>query len=152
MIQDSIITKQRHERFIKKVCETGVVWGLKNNDGLATSSSNEYEDNDGEPIGLICFWSEKALAKSCIKDDWNDYEPVEISLSDFIENWSIGMSNDGLLIGSNFDQNMFGFEVNPFELILDLSKELNNQKREIKLEKYRHINELTDEIEKIINV
>ncbi len=151
MIQDSIITKQRHERFIKKVCETGVVWGLENNEGLATSSSVEYEDNDGEPIGLICFWSEKALAKSCVKDDWNDYEPVEISLSDFIENWCIGMSNDGLLIGSNFDQNLFGFEVDPFELILDLSKELNNQKREIKLEKYRHINELTDEIEKIIN-
>lgn len=151
MMQDSIITKQRHERFIKKVCETGVVWGLENNEGLATSSSDEYEDNDGEPIGLICFWSEKALAKSCIMDDWNDYEPVEISLSNFIENWCIGMSNDGLLIGSNFDQNMFGFEVDPLELIIDLSKELNNQKREIKLDKYNHINVLIDEIEKIIN-
>ena len=151
MIQDSIITRQRHERFIKKVCETGVVWGLENNEGLATSSSDEYEDNDGEPIGLICFWSEKALANSCAKDDWNDYEPVEIMLSDFIENWCIGMSNDGLLIGSNFDQNMFGHEVDPLKLIVDLSKELTNQEKEIKLEKYHHISELTDEIENILD-
>ena len=151
MIQDSIVTRQRHERFIKKVCETGVVWGLENKEGLATSSSDEYEDKVGEPIEIICFWSDKAVAKSCIKDDWNDYQPVEITLSNFIENWCIGMSIDGLLIGSNFDQNMFGFEVDPLELIIDLSKELKNQEKEIKLEKYHHISELTDEIEKILN-
>ncbi len=72
-------------------------------------------------------------------------------MSDFIENCCIGMSNDGLLIGSNFDQNIFGFEVDPLELIIDLTKELKNQEKEIKLEKYHHISELTDEIEKIIN-
>ena len=68
MIQDSIVTRQRHERFIKKVCETGVVWGLENKEGLATSSSDEYEDKDGEPIELICFWSDKAVSEGWLSD------------------------------------------------------------------------------------
>jgi hypothetical protein len=151
MIQDSLLTKQRHEQFIKKICDTEIVWCLENKDGLATSSSNEFEDDNGEPVLLVCFWSEKAQAKSCVKDDWHDYKPVEISLSDFIEYWCVNLSNDGYLIGSNFDQNMFGHEVDPLELILDLSKELKNQKKEIELENYQHFSELIAEIEKIIN-
>jgi len=72
-------------------------------------------------------------------------------LSEFIENWCIGLYNDGQMIGTNFDQNMFGFEVDPLDLIIDLSKELKNQEKEIKFEKYHHFTDLTDEIEKIIN-
>ncbi|MFT3703285.1 MAG: DUF2750 domain-containing protein [Agriterribacter sp.] len=120
MYQDHIAVKQRHQKFIKKVCDTGIVYGLESEDGFATSSSNASEDDNDEPIGIICFWSEKALAKSCIKNEWQDYQVVEISLSEFMENWCVGMSNDGLLVGTNFDQNMFGYEAHPLELILDL--------------------------------
>jgi hypothetical protein len=149
MLQNSITTRLRHERFIKKVSETSIVYGLENKEGFATSSSNDLEDEDGEPIPLICFWSEAALARSCKKDDWRDYNVVEVSLSDFLENWCIGMSNDGLLLGTNFDQNMFGYESDPLDIVIELSKELKKQKKEIMLKKYDHLDELVEQILKL---
>lgn len=146
MLQNSIIVRQRHERFIKKVCETAVVWGLESSEGFATSSSNEFEDSEGEPVALICFWSESALAKSCIKGDWSDYQLVEVSLADFIENWCVGMSGDDLMVGTNFDSNMFGYEADPLDLVIDLSKELSNQGKGIELQKYEKLEDLVNEI------
>jgi hypothetical protein len=123
-----------------------IVWGLENSEGFATSSSNDHEDNEGKSVGLICFWSEKALAKSCIKDDCSDYEPVEVPLTDFIENWCVGMSNDQLLVGTNFDQNMFGYEAEPLELILDLVQELRIIKSEIRFLKFSSLDDLEEQI------
>src|SRR5262245_25508407 len=133
MLQNSITTRQRHERFINKVSETSIVYGLENDEGFATSSSNDVEDEDGEPIPLICFWSGSALARSCKKDDWSGYDVVEVSLNDFLENWCIGMSNDGLLLGTDFDQNMFGFESDPLDIVIEVSKKLKEKGKEIAL-------------------
>lgn len=147
MSQHSNKTKGNHQVFIKKICETGVVWCLKNRDGLAMSNSAIYEDRKGEPIGLFCFWSEKNLAQACVLDNWDDYTTTQISLSEFIEDWCLGISNDGYMVGSDFDQNMVGSEVDALDLIIALSKELKAQKKEIKLKKFDHINTLVDEIE-----
>lgn len=126
--------------------ETSIVYGLENKEGFATSSSNDVEDE--EPIPLICFWSEAALARSCKGGDWSDYNVVEVSLSDFLENWCIGMSNDGLLLGTNFGRNMFGYESDPLEMAIELSKELKRQgkDKDIVLEKYSHLDELVDQL------
>jgi len=149
MLQNAITTRQRHERFIQKACETGTVYGLESGDGFATSSSNEFEDDEGEPIGMICFWSEAGLARACAKDGWAGYEAVEVTLSDFIENWCVGMSNDDLLAGTNFDQHMFGFEADPLDLIIDLNTELKKQGKQITLKKYADMDELLQEIEDV---
>jgi len=80
---------------------------------------------------MICFWAEKVRAKSCAIDEWKKYKVTKIQLTDFIENWCIGMANDELLIGTQFDQNLFGYEANPLELILELiliGKNLNFKK------------------------
>ena len=74
------------------------------------SISSPYEDENEEAVSIICFWAEKARAKSCTKDGWQNYELTEIPLSEFMENWCVGMENDGLLVGTAFDQNMFGYE------------------------------------------
>jgi hypothetical protein len=151
MLQDSIITKQRYERFIKKVCETEMVWGLENAEGVATTSSNDFEDENEEPLELICFWSEKALAKGCAKEEWKGYKTVEIKLSDFIENWCIGMANDNLMAGSDFDQNLFGFEIDPLELIVDLDNELKLLGKAIRLQNYQRMDDLVNEVKKILS-
>lgn len=70
MLQNHITVKNRHKKFIKTVSETEIVYGLKNKEGFATSTSVHYDDENGEPVGIICFWAEKARAKSCIKDGW----------------------------------------------------------------------------------
>ncbi|WP_025665369.1 DUF2750 domain-containing protein [Aquimarina megaterium] len=146
MIQDSILIKNRHKRFIKTVCNSEIVWGLKNHEGFASSRSVHYEDDDGEPIGIICFWAEKALAKSCIKDRWTKYKVTLISLSDFMENWCIGMGNDGLLVGTEFDQNLFGFEADPYELVLDLSTELKFIGKDLDFQKFQGVNDLENQV------
>ena len=149
MIQDSILIEKRHKRFIKTVCESKTVYALKNKQGFATSSSVHFEDDEGEPIGIICFWAEKALAKSCIKNNWAKYKLSEIPLSEFMENWCIGMDNDELLIGTEFDQNMFGFETEPMELILDLVSELNSIGKDLNFKKFNGIKDLEKQVKAI---
>ena len=149
MIQNSILIEKRHKRFIKTVTDSGTVYVLKNHKGFATSSSVHYEDDEGEPIEVICFWAEKSLARSCIKTGWVNYKVSEISLSDFMENWCIGMENDGLLIGTEFDRNMFGFEAEPMELILDLITELNTIKKDLKFKKFNGISDLEKQVKAV---
>lgn len=149
MIQDSILIEKRHKRFIKTVCESKTVYSLKNKEGYATSSSVHFEDDEGKPIGLICFWAEKPLAKSCIKDSWTNYKLSKIQLSDFMENWCIGMENDELLIGTEFDQNMFGFETEPMELILNLVTELKSIGKDLSFKKFNGIIDLEKQVKAI---
>jgi hypothetical protein len=149
MIQDSLTIEKRHKRFIKSVCESETIYVLKNHKGFATSSSINYENDEGEPIGIICFWAEKSLAKSCIEKDWLSYKVFEISLSDFIENWCVGMENDGLLIGTEFDRNMFGFESEPMELILELVTELKSIRKDLKFKKFTGIKDLEKQVKEI---
>lgn len=151
MLQNVGLLEKRHKRFIKVVCESEIVYALKNSDGFATSSSNKFEDEDGNPIGIICFWAEKSLAASCIAEEWSSYKVYEISLPDFLENWCIGMENDGLLIGTEFDRNMFGFEAEPLELILELISELKMNKKELDLREFDGIYDLYEQVKSILD-
>jgi len=151
MIQDSILIEKKHKRFIKKVCESEIIYGLENQEGFATSSSVHYEDEGGEPVGIICFWAEKSLAKSCIKEGWADYNISEVSLSDFMENWCVGMDNDGLLIGTEFDQNMFGYETEALDLILDLCFELKSVGKDLKFQKFEGLSDLENQVKAIVD-
>jgi len=150
MSQDSAITKQRHQKFIKTSCKSGIVYGLKNRKGFATSSSVHYEDDHGKPIGLICFWVEKARAKSCAKECWKRYKVTDIALADFMENWCIGMEKDNLLIGTAFDQNMFGHEAEPLELLLDLANELIATGKDLEFKKFDGIADLKSQVEAVL--
>jgi hypothetical protein len=150
MLQDSIVLKNRHQKFIKTVSENRIVYGLKSKNGFATSSSTQFEDDKGNPIGMICFWAEKVQAKSCAKNEWRKYNVTEIPLADFIENWCVGMANDGLLIGTQFDQNLFGHEVEPLDLILELASELKSTRKDLNFRKFNGIAELEKQVKEIL--
>ena len=150
MFKNHIDIRLNHEKFIKKVCKTNIVYGLEGTEGLAMSGSNNLEDEDGDPIGIICFWSEKALAKACAKDVWEEHEPIAISLVEFIENWCIGIDNEELLVGTNFDQNMFGFEIEGYELILELIAELKANKKDLEFIKFKNLQDLESQIREAI--
>ena len=151
MFQDSITLKNRHHKFIKTVSESGIVYGLKSEKGFATSSSNNYEDDNGNPAGMICFWAEKVRAKSCAKEEWKTYKPTEIQLAEFMENWCVGMANDGLIIGTQFDQNLFGYEIDPLELILELTSELKSKGKDLNFRKYKGIADLENQVKGVLN-
>lgn len=114
-----INSKKRYEKFIKEVSKTETVWGLKlkNEDGWAVALSNEYEDAE-----VMLFWSDKRLAKLCIAEEWIEYEVNSITLENFMNNWLIGLDEDDLLVGLNWDFNLIGLEVEPIDLLNDLEK------------------------------
>jgi len=150
MQKDSADVQAKHNTFIKKIVETKVVYSLENEEGFATSYSNEYEHEDGEPVEIICFWSEKADAEACAKDAWEGYKLAELTLEDFIENWCSGMYEDNLLVGTAFDSNMFGQETEPLELILQILNEAEKAGVALSLEKYESTVELREIVKDLI--
>lgn len=151
MFQDPNTLKNRHQKFVRTVSENGIVYGLKSKNGFATSNSTQFEDDNGNQIGMICFWAEKVRAKSCAKDEWKKYKVTEIPLAKFMENWCVGMANDGLLIGTQFDQNLFGYEVEPLDLILELTSELKSIGMDLTFRKFNGIVDLEKQVNEIIN-
>ncbi|CAM4137548.1 MULTISPECIES: DUF2750 domain-containing protein [Flavobacterium] len=150
MLQHSILIEKRHERFIKNVCKSGIVYALRDKEGFATSTSVNFVNDEEEAVGIICFWAEKALAISCIKEEWSKYKITEIQLVEFIENWCIGMDHDGLIIGTEFDQNMFGFEAEPLALILQLVTELKANKKELNFKNFKNSTDLEKQVKAIL--
>jgi hypothetical protein len=115
MLQDRATSIEGHERFIRRVVEAGEVWGLKSRDGWAVCPSNQFED-----ARVMPFWSDRAYARRAAKEEWADYEPTSLGLEEFLEGWLREMHEDGTLVGTNWDANNCGLEVEA----LDLAKEL----------------------------
>ena len=55
----------------------------------------------------------------------------------------------GLLIGTQFDQNMFGFEAKPLELIVDLSTELKSIGKDLNFRKFKGVADLEKQVKEI---
>ena len=66
-----------------------------------------------------------------------------------IENWCLGMANDGLLVGTQFDQNLFGYEVEPLDLILELTTELKSINKDLQFRKFKGIIDLEKQVKEI---
>jgi hypothetical protein len=62
------------------------------------------------------FWSDRAYARQCAKEDWCDYDPTPIPLGLFLERWLPGMAADGCLVGTNWNAQLCGHEIEPLEL------------------------------------
>ena len=103
--------ENRHKIFVRTVLKEGIVWGLRCDDGWAIAPSTMYED-----ASVMPFWSHRASAKAVAKEEWSEYEPTAIDLESFIDNWLRGMHDDGVLVGTNWNANLLGHEIEPFEL------------------------------------
>ncbi len=138
------------EEFVANVTETELVWVLEKEEGYATASSLEFEDDEGDPVEVLCFWSDKDKAVACAKDDWEGYVPVEIPLGDFMESWCIGMDHDMILAGLDFDEELSGDELDPLELILAIGGSLFEQEKKITLPSTKSLETLVQEVSKIL--
>jgi len=56
-----------------------------------------------------------------LHDEWDDYSPVAIDLESFFEEWVNDLSEDEVLIGINWDQELDGVEIEPMELAQELA-------------------------------
>ncbi|MBF9000179.1 DUF2750 domain-containing protein [Vibrio nitrifigilis] len=99
------------ELFIKESQENAKVWGLRNDEGWLSCESTEFEESEVMP-----FWSAKEDAELHNVEEWADFEVLEIPLDIFVEDWLITLAEDGVLIGTNWNAQLEGKEVEPSEL------------------------------------
>lgn len=145
MFQDTSTIEYKHKKFIERVVDFGAVWGLESDEGFATSGSNDFED-----AKVIPFWSDKAYASALSKEEWSNYKATSMTIADFMENWLIGMFNDGLLVGTNWDANLFGKEIEPLYLALQLTDELIAKGKTLTLNKYTDITDYQTQVRKAL--
>lgn len=104
--------QENYQRFIDEVKANRVMWGLRFGDEWVVCDSNEFEDTEVMPL-----WSTEAEAKVQCVDEWADYEPFEIALGEFLEIWVEDLSEDGVRIGPNWDEELDGLEVDVLNLV-----------------------------------
>lgn len=99
---------EQYQLFIDQVAAKKTVWGLKSCDGWAMALSNEIEERQVMP-----FWSDRLSAKKVAAEKWATSEPVSIKLNEFIDLWLRSMHEDGILVGTNWDADLMGKEIEP---------------------------------------
>ena len=72
-------------------------------------------------------------------------------MGEFIENWCLGMFFDGVIVGVNFDQHMFGKEVTSLELAEDLIQKLEQNLINIEFKNFKDLEELKEYISSLNN-
>jgi hypothetical protein len=120
VLQNTETSLEHHHRFIRRVALAKSVWGLRNADGWAVADSTEFENVDVMP-----FWSDEAYARRAARDGWSSYVPTRIPVAEFIDNWLQGMHAEHVLVGTNWDANNCGLEVEPAKLASELLNALD---------------------------
>lgn len=111
MLLDSATVESNFQRFVERIVEKQSVFYLSNSDGVANSVSN-----DDEEAVILMFWSDRAYATRAKGNFDEEFEEIEMELFDFLYRWLPGMSGDGVLAGPNWNGNLVGREIDPFEL------------------------------------
>lgn len=111
MLHDSATIQANHDRFVSRVAESEVVWGLQAPTGFAVCPSNDDQERQ-----VLMFWSDHGYAARVKQNHFSEHEPVEISLFDFLFRWLSGMEGDGVLAGTNWNGDLAGREMEPAEL------------------------------------
>ena len=130
---DISAVEDQKQQFITQAVNLEKVWGLHCEQGWSNADSCELEDTVVYP-----FWSAEDKAKICAVDEWSVYSPKFLHLSEFLENWCIGMYKEYILAGINWDPNLEGPEVDSIDLALKIVQEIKKQGKELKFKLYKN--------------
>lgn len=113
---------EAYNQFIRTLLATRTVYTLGPADGeeIAECPSAYYDDDTGEPAPVYCFWQDGAAAEACCREEWADYVIGSIPLDIFMEDWLIGLDQEAALVGVDFDEQLYGLEIEPAEVLADL--------------------------------
>ena len=115
MLDDHVAAEERHDRFVRRVVEGGEVWWLYDVENGPTAPSNEDEER-----GVVPFWSDRAYAAQCAREDWSRYGPESLALETFLEHVLPDLESQGMLVGTNWNAHLVGLEVEPAALAGEL--------------------------------
>ena len=85
--------------FLTETKATQMLWALQDkasNDWVVLDSP-AFENTDVMPL-----WSSAELAQQHCIDEWSDYIPSEIPLTEWFEFWLEDLNEDGVIIGVNW--------------------------------------------------
>jgi hypothetical protein len=114
-----------YDRFVDLVIKSGIVWGLRSEDG-DYSSCDSFEKSDSI---VLLFWSDEAYARNIGMKYWPDYRTKEINISQFIEDFLPVIKDRGFYIGLNYNSDLAGLEIDPKKLGRDLTKETKDAEK-----------------------
>lgn len=100
--------EQNLQLFVSQSQAENRVWGLRNEEGWLACDSAEFENCEVMP-----FWSSKEDADIHNVEEWADFEVIEIPLDIFVEDWLITLAEDGVLVGTNWNAELDGKEMEP---------------------------------------
>jgi hypothetical protein len=86
---DRLDDAARREHFVDAVVASGQVWGLYDDTWARSTAAGEAE--------ALPFWPERRHATRCVAGDWGSFAPRSIELDAFIEQWLVGMHEDGIV-------------------------------------------------------
>jgi hypothetical protein len=90
----------RYEHFIRRVADTGQVWGLYR-DGWAIGKTDD---------GALVFpmWPTEELAQQCAVLEWDGYAPHEFGLQELFDELLPQLESDGILPGITYTPDEYG--------------------------------------------
>ncbi len=141
----NINTESILAQFVTECVATQQIWGLKSELGWTVAVSNQFENAQ-----VYVFWSSKQAAERCAKEEWEDYKPATISLSEFLEDWCVGIFEENSLIGVQWDYDLCGEETESMELAQQLIQEIKRNNCKINFSKYPTVQALSNLIDKAI--
>ncbi len=104
--------EDNYQRFFEDAFAAGCLWSLQNDEGWAQCESDKWSNSV-----VIPFWSQSEYAEYHCVEDWVGYQVIAIDLDEFLEDWLIGMHEDAILVGVNWDQNLEGEEHEPLDIL-----------------------------------
>ncbi|MDG2018280.1 MAG: DUF2750 domain-containing protein [Porticoccaceae bacterium] len=112
--------QENYDRLIIESLEQGCIWGLRDEDNNWAMVESSIDPD----IGVIPFWSNQGLASQLCSDQWSVYQPVAIAMEEFLDDWLIGMHEDILRVGINWNTDLEGQELEPLDLLEEFESEL----------------------------
>lgn len=117
-----------YTQFVRQAVFTRAVYTLQDHeDFFAECPSEEHEDELGAPVKVYCFWHSPEQARACQSEEWEDFRVTHIALEEFMLDVLIEMDYDAQLVGVAFDEQLYGIEIEPIELLADLLDEIQKQ-------------------------
>jgi hypothetical protein len=96
------------ERFVEQVTAQQQLFGLyEETQGWANCHAHDNKD----ATAVYLFWSKAESAEKLRNEEWADYQVQAISLSLFLESWLDGMQKQQVFAGLNWDENLYGLEI-----------------------------------------
>lgn len=96
------------ESFVDQAIKQEKLFGLFD-EKQGWANCHAHDNKDAKAVYL--FWSSPTLAAKLQNQEWADYKVEAISLSVFLDSWLDGMQKKQVFAGVNWDENLYGLEI-----------------------------------------